>query len=360
MTKFAAYPLLTIAIPTWNRAPSLALTLAQLAQEACNDWGSVELLVSDNASSDGTGQVVSAAVSSGMPLRYIKNTENIGSDANIAQCFNLAKGHYVLILGDDDVLIDGALKLLLTKLASNLFGVVCLRAYGFDSDFREEYPGTFGKEHVFVDAGLFLASIGARMTLISSCVISKSLLGKIDAREFIGDNLVQLHLVLRAALAAQKNLFLDKYLVACRRNNSGGYDFSDVFVTNLGGVLDSSLQFGLKDAALLAIENRFLKTYYPYYILRQRLYETGDLRHTLLTFQNRFQRHPYFKYWVRPIIYWPRYAAIVWGCIATFAGRTSGGDFRRGVGFVIVRLSRALKNELLRRVIPPLDQRPQK
>jgi len=347
MTKTAVHPLLTIAIPTWNRAPFLALTLAQIAKEACDDWGAVELLVSDNASSDGTGQVVSAAVSSGMPLRYIKNAENIGSDANIAQCFNLAKCDYVLILGDDDVLIDGALKLLLTRLASNLFGVVCLRAYGFDSDFREEYPGIFGKEHVFTDASLFLTSIGAMMTLISSCVICKSLLGNLDAREFIGGNLVQLHLVLRAALSAHKNLFVDKYLIACRRNNSGGYDFSDVFVKNLGDVLDSALHFGLKKSALLAIENRLLKTYYPYYVLRQRLYETGDLSHTVLTFQNRFHGNRQFKYWVRPIICWPRYAGIVWGCIAVLAGRTSGGDFRRGVSFMTVRLSRNLKTELL-------------
>jgi len=338
MTDKTAYPLLTIAIPTRNRAPFLALTLQQLGKEACDDWGSVEVVVSDNASTDGTGNVVSAAISTGMPLRYIKNSENIGSDANIAQCFNLALGGYVLILGDDDVLIDGALKLLLAHIFSNTYGVICLRAYGFDSDFRSEYPGSFGAEHVFTDAGLFLISIGALMTLISSCIVSKKLFRELDARQFIGNNLVQTYLVLRTALAARENLFIDRYLVACKRNNSGGYDFADVFVNNLGEALDSAIHFGLSQSAVAAIENKLLKTYYPYYILRQRIYNDGNLFKTSITFKNRFKGNKNYNFWVLPIIHWPRYAAIAWGWMAVLAGRIIGGDFRRGVSFLIARL----------------------
>lgn len=336
-------PILTIAIPTWNRAPLLALTLNKLAKQDYRNWDIVEVLVSDNASSDGTERTVSDALADGIPIRYIKNTENIGSDANIAQCFNLAKGNYVLILSDDDLLIDGALKLLVDRLLSNVFGVVCLRAYGFDNDFLGEYPGSFGEVHIFIDASLFLISIGASMTLISSCVINKDLLSEVDARVFIGSNLVQSNLVLRAALAAQKNLFINKYVVACRRNNSGGYEFSDVFVKNLGDVLDNAINFGLQKYVLDAIENNLLKTYHPFYTLRQRLYNTGDLYLTRKNFEDRFGDNQIYKYWVFPIIYWPRYAAIVWGCFATLAGRIIGGDFRRAVSFLIVRLSRCFK-----------------
>lgn len=333
MTDNVVSPLLTIAIPTWNRAAFLALNLERLSQEGRSYWGTVEVLVSDNASSEGTHRVVADAIAGGMPIRYIRNAENIGPDANTAQCFNLAQGKYVLIMGDDDLLVDGALPLLLERLSIGAYGVVCLRPYGFESDFRKEYPGFGGNERVFRDAGTFLAVIGPRMTLISSCVISKSLLPKVDARQFCGDNLVQVHLVLRAALAAKENIFVDRYLIACKRNNSGGYDFSQVFVSNLGAVLDSCKLLGLTESAIFAIERRFMLTYYPFYLLRQRLSKSGDLNATLARFTERYRGRFLFTYWLVPIMRLPRPLGILWGGMATFIGRALNGDLRRGIVF---------------------------
>jgi len=179
-------PLLTIAIPTWNRAPFLRLTLAQLRQEMARvPNGKVELLISDNCSQDETASVVEHFTQSGLSVHYTKNQENIGSDANIAQCFNLAQGKYVLILGDDDLFVDGALDILLHRLSDNDYGIICLRSYGFELDFRKEYPGGHGKDKTFKDGGKFLAAIGPLMTLISSCVINKKLLSSVDALQFL-------------------------------------------------------------------------------------------------------------------------------------------------------------------------------
>lgn len=338
MNEVIASPLLSIAIPTWNRANFLALNLERLSLEAPDVWRRAEILVSDNASVDDTQQVVEGAIASGLPVRYLRNAENIGSDANIAQCFNLARGNFVLILGDDDLFVDGALSALLERLASNDYGVVCMKPYGFEKDFRKEYPGTFGSEKVFDNAGLFLAAIGPLMTLISSCVINKKLLPNIDARQFCGDNLVQVHLVLRAALAARENLFLDRYLIACKRNNSGGYDFSQVFVSNLGAVLDSCKPLGFTESAILAIESRLMLAYYPFYLLRQRVAKSGDLHATLARFEARFHGRFLFKYWLLPIMRLPRPLGILWGGMATVIGRVLNGDLRRGMAFAWNRL----------------------
>ena len=338
MTDRLNSPLLTIAIPTWNRAAFLALNLKRLSQEGRNLWGQIEVLVSDNGSSDHTPQVVSQAIAVGMPVRYIKNSENRGSDANIAQCFNLASGKYVLIMGDEDLFVDGALNILLKRLEPESCGVVCLRPYGFEVDFNREFPGARGREHVFRDPGAFLATIGPLMTLISSCAISKQLLPSVDARDFCGDNLVQVHLVLRAALAAKENIFLDRYLIACKRNNSGGYDFSKVFVTNLCAVLDSCKPLGLSKSAIMAIERRLMLSYYPFYLLRQRMSKSGDLHATMKRFEDRFEGRLLFKYWVRPIIQMPRPLGIIWGAVATVIGRTMNGDLGRGIAFAWHRL----------------------
>lgn len=343
MTEKATHPLLTIAIPTWNRADFLALNLARLAVEGKDLWDTVELLVSDNGSVDHTPSVLGDAIANGMPIRYIRNAENIGSDANIAQCFNLAQGEFVLILGDDDLFVDGALSLLLKHLAAGDYGVVCLRPYGFELDFRREYPGPAGRERVFSEVGDFLAAIGPLMTLISSCVINKRLLPGVDARQFCGDNLVQVHLVLRAALAGKQNLFLERYLIACQRNNSGGYDFSQVFVSNLGAVMDSCRPLGLTDKAIRAIEGRLMLAYHPFYLLRQRLSNSGDLEATFSRFSARFRERRLFRYWLAPIIRLPRPLGIAWGALTTVIGRAVSGDLRRGLVFAWNRFVRGVR-----------------
>ncbi len=336
-------PLLTISIPTWNRASFLSLTLNELQRQVKEvGQGLVEIIVSDNASLDGTQDVVSLAIHSGMPIRYIRNIENIGSDANIAQCFNLSQGKYVLILGDDDVLIDGTLFLLLSRLKQYDYGVVTLKPYGFDTSFREEYPGGRGGGHTFDNVPEFLAEIGPLMTLISACVINKSLLPDVDARKFCGGNLVQVHLVLQAAFAAKENLFLNKYLVACKRNNSGGYDFSAIFVTSLATVLESYKSLAFTQDAILAIEKTFLIGYYPYYLLRQRLSLSGSLQETKLRFMERFKGRFLFDYWVAPIMFLPRPAAILWGIMVTVVGRVLNGDLLRGISFAVNKLPRVI------------------
>ncbi len=332
-------PLLTVAIPTWNRAAFLAQTLEQLRLEMVATLpGAVEVLVSDNCSQDETLDMVQAAQAAGLGIRYVRNSENIGSDANIAQCFNLAQGKYVLILGDDDLFVDGALPWLLHRLGRTDYGVVCMRPYGFEKDFRKEYPGGAGDDREFCDGGSFLAAIGSLVTLISSCVINKSLLPGVDARSFCGGNLVQVHLVIRAALLAKANLFANRYLMACKRNNSGGYDFSRVFVEELGRILDSYQSMGLTPASIRAFEKRLLVGYYPFYLLRQRLARQGDLAATYRRFATRFGDRWLFLFWVAPILRLPRPLAILWGAVVTVVGRIASGDLRRGAVFAWNRI----------------------
>ncbi len=325
-------PLLSIAIPTYNRASYLALTLKELhAALLTVAQGRIEIVVSDNASSDETQKVVDAAIAGGLPVRSIRNTRNVGSDANIAQSFNLATGRYVLILGDDDVLISGTLASLVRHLEQGKFGVICLRPYGYSDDFAAEYPGGSGQDKIFENAGAFLAAIGPYITLISACVIEKSLLEGADARKFCGGNLVQVHLVMNAALRAKKYLFRTQYAVACKRNNSGGYDFSKVFVEELGNILDRYTKEGLPVASVRKFESRMLLGYYPYYLLHQRLGRADDLEMTYARFAKRFKRRILFWFWIAPIIKLPRPFSIAWGSMAVTIGRVLTGDFRRGV-----------------------------
>lgn len=342
----SAAPLLTIAIPTFNRAEYLGRGLAQLQRE----WTTVEselveIVVSDNCSSDETETVVHKAMASGLPLRYVRNDRNLGWSGNFLQCVQLARGRYVLLLSDDDLIVDGALCTLLQLLGTGRYGVVCMRAYGFDRDFRDEHPGGVDVVREFSDSNQFLVAIGASMTLISSCAFRRSavLRASKPCRD-APSNLPHLPWVLRAALDAQANAYLSSYAVACQRNNSSEYPYGDVFVDEWMGALDAEKTRGLTVETIQKIENKLLFAYYPQYLLRQRLRNAPGLERTGRQFERRFQKRVLLRLWVAPIFRWPRALALLWGAAVTAIGRATSGDLRRGARFAQARLERMLRS----------------
>lgn len=97
-------PLVTIAIPTYNRAASYLRSALESALG--QTYPALEILVSDNASTDGTPELVA---SFGDPrLRYFRHRESLAPNDNFNFCFQQARGAYVLLLHDDD-LIDADL-----------------------------------------------------------------------------------------------------------------------------------------------------------------------------------------------------------------------------------------------------------
>ena len=105
--------LLSIGIPTFNRAELLQSALYSLAPQIKEFQGEVELIVSDNNSQDNTADVVKWAQQFG-PIRYNQNDENIGAGKNfVFLATQLAKGEYIWLLGDDDFVRPGGVKRIL-------------------------------------------------------------------------------------------------------------------------------------------------------------------------------------------------------------------------------------------------------
>lgn len=338
-------PTLTIAIPTYQRAGYLQLLLERLFEEfALIDTNRVEVLVSDNASADGTADVVGCAQSKGLPVRYVRNPENIGSDHNIAQCFNLARGRYVLIMGDDDLLVEGMLAALLPQLQNPFLGAILLRPYGYDDDFRFEAPrGHVGWQH-FARAEGFLLRAGPLITLISGCIVNKTLLKGVDAKRFCGSNLVQVHLVVLSATAGEHCLSYEGFGVACKRNNSGGYAFFQVFVERLLHILDSYVGRGLSSAFVSRFERRMLCGFYPYYVFRDLIYQPAKLVDARVQLEARFARNYLYQFGIKPMLILPRPMAVIWGAGVVAIGRAMSGDLNRGWRFARTWFLRRLRS----------------
>lgn len=333
-------PLLTIAIPTFNRAAYLELCLRQFLPDVdLFDDGLVEVLVSDNCSADHTAATVEALREQGLNIRSIRNEQNIGSDANIAQCFNTAQGRYVQILGDDDLYLPGKLRHIISLLQQDDYGVICLKAYGYEHDYVKERPVGAGGRRDFTDVSDFLYEVGPVITFISACIINKDLQREIDAQLFCGSNLVQVHLVILPILRSKRNSYVLDYVLACKRANSGGYDFSEIFVEKFFGILKSYESAGLQAQAINRLGNKMLISYYPFNLLRQRLADHGSPSTTLRRFKAQFGNRAAFLFFCAPIIAWPKPLAILWGWGAVLAGRAWNGELRRGWYFALHRLS---------------------
>ena len=90
-------PLVTIAIPTRNRAS----VVGEAAKRAlAQSYTNIEVLVSDNASTDDTLATLRSIADT--RLRILTSEEDIGSGANHEKCIREAKGDFLLIVPDDD------------------------------------------------------------------------------------------------------------------------------------------------------------------------------------------------------------------------------------------------------------------
>ena len=107
-------PVLSILVPTFNRAEIFRQTLKHLLSEIQKLEGLVEVVIGDNASTDGTSTVLEELTSE--YSRSIRRELNIGAWRNIVELATVARGDWVLILGDDDFLVPNTLMKLVTNL----------------------------------------------------------------------------------------------------------------------------------------------------------------------------------------------------------------------------------------------------
>lgn len=97
--------LLTVAIPTYNRSSSLRAMLDLLTEDIREFKNDVEIIISDNCSTDNTSQVIEnwlSRQSCDISVTVIKQIKNIGVSKNIVSLIYNASADYFMFLGDDD------------------------------------------------------------------------------------------------------------------------------------------------------------------------------------------------------------------------------------------------------------------
>jgi glycosyltransferase involved in cell wall biosynthesis len=92
-------PVVSIGVPTFNRAQSLSKCLNSILQQS---YKNIELIVSDNASSDETPEVIQRFKNHDSRMISFRQDHNIEGVPNFEFVRKRASGTYFMLLGDDD------------------------------------------------------------------------------------------------------------------------------------------------------------------------------------------------------------------------------------------------------------------
>lgn len=99
-------PLVTVCIPVFNSVKYIEQTIKSVLAQ---DFSNVEILIQDNASVDGTWELLKLIAGAKPNVAIKRNKKNIGMSANWNAVINRAQGDYVMLLSADDVLDPGFL-----------------------------------------------------------------------------------------------------------------------------------------------------------------------------------------------------------------------------------------------------------
>lgn len=123
----SARPKISLCIPTYNRATFLEGAVESgLREVASLPPGTVDILISDNASTDGTADLIARLQATHPELRAFRNPENLSFDRNYLRCAEEALGEFVWIMGDDDVWLPGSVSRVLRELKAGADVCLCL------------------------------------------------------------------------------------------------------------------------------------------------------------------------------------------------------------------------------------------
>lgn len=97
-------PLLSLCVPTYNRARYLDSLLDTLASQMQGFPYDYEIVISDNGSTDATPEVVARHAQT-LPIRALRHPQTIGCYPNVIHAMTQARGRYMMYLADDDCVL---------------------------------------------------------------------------------------------------------------------------------------------------------------------------------------------------------------------------------------------------------------
>ena len=217
-------PLLSICIPTYNRALYLSNTLSQLTkEEAFLNSDDIEIIISDNASEDETEEVaLSFKRKFGNKIIYYRQEKNI-RDRNFAFCLSLSTAKYAKLNNDNLFFKKGELTRFVELLRENGdLNVIVLTNRGNGE-----------KPQIYMTFDELLFSVTYLITWIGGlCVRVESFNNLQNPDRYADTNFSQVDIISRLMDTGKALVYPNQIFDMVNLKNKGGYSIPEVFGFN--------------------------------------------------------------------------------------------------------------------------------
>ncbi|HEY3421268.1 MAG TPA: glycosyltransferase [Methanomassiliicoccales archaeon] len=293
---------LTIGIPTFNGSNHLAQVLDSVLSQKVSDR--IEILISDNSSTDST-QDISKEYQLEHPelISYYRNEQNVGFDANVDLVVTRARGAFVWLLSDNDLLLDGSIDKVLNVIMEYRESIHLIFV-NYDSVYKVSDSLT---GNTVCDGDSYFRLVNFKNSLISSNIVSKSRWSSLHMERYHESKWIHLAYSMESMAPSSGGTgyimkdFLFKKIGASTWGDRGefiyyGFKYVDIFK----GMTALGYHKSVSDSALHAIED-------PYYMNIPRARMVGlKVDGTLLReFTGRFSKIPRFWLVDMPLLILP-------------------------------------------------------
>jgi abequosyltransferase len=194
-------PLLSICINTKNRAEFLAETLDSIVAQIVVG---VEIVVVDGASTDNTPSLMEQYTLKYPFVRYLRSEKHLGIDDGYDAAVGYAVGSYCWLLPDDDLILPGALEVVVNKIKL-AFDLIVVNMDLYTKDLRINLNQRFFKltedrvywAHEFEE---FLSNHGNGLSYIGCVIIKRELWFEKERTPFFGSFFVHVGVILGSTL----------------------------------------------------------------------------------------------------------------------------------------------------------------
>ena len=248
-------PILSICIPTYNRADYLDKTLDAICfQEVFRLTDKIEIVISDNCSNDNTHEICQKYIKYYPDkIKYFKNQKNIYDD-NYQKVLSYGKGKYLKLLNDTLIFTKDSLKYMVDMIEKNLEEKpLIFFSNGFNSEFFNKRD-----ENIFNNIDELISYLSYQITWIGGFGIWKEDFDEIsDFNRYSYLRLLQVDVLLRLALMKKKIIVYSHIFAEAQRvGNKGGYNIAEIFGQNYLKILKEHLKNKTLSKKVYNIEKR--------------------------------------------------------------------------------------------------------
>lgn len=203
-------PLVSIIIPTYNRAHLIGETLDSIIAQTYTHW---ECIVVDDGSTDDTSSLMNAYITNDKRFKYHHRPKDRLPGGNAARNygFELSKGDFIQWFDSDDIMVPQHLEIKVTTLLENKADFVVSKSKYFNRENPHFHPYNYTTKDLHFEA----FAMGAVSWITGDFMIDKV----VAKKELFNEHLKsgqEYNYCCKILLHIKKPIFIDKYLTLRR------------------------------------------------------------------------------------------------------------------------------------------------